>query len=134
MVGVSPSFRPETRKSTFSTIWRHFRQYRRHRRCFRASRGLNTCLEGFKELSGGEGKPRAPERWPESFGRSLYDDFQVEALYCQVWSFSVLLPRLEKEKKRRRRKEEKKSRLSCSPGESVEAAISLDGRVLDASG
>ena len=32
-----------------------------------------------------------PERWPESSGRGLEDEFQVEAFSCQVWSFSVLL-------------------------------------------
>ena len=46
-----------------------------------------------KEVSGGQGKPRAPERWPESSGRGLDDDFQVEAFSCQVWSFSVRLGR-----------------------------------------
>ena len=45
------------------------------------------------EVSGGQGKPRAPERWPESSGRGLDDDFL--AFSCQVWSFSVLLGRLQ---------------------------------------
>ena len=30
-----------------------------------------------KEVSGGQGKPRAPERWPESPGRGLDHDFLV---------------------------------------------------------
>ena len=48
-----------------------------------------------KEVSGGQGKPRAPERWPERSGRGVDDDFQVEAFSCQVWLFSVLLGRLQ---------------------------------------
>ena len=48
-----------------------------------------------KEVSGGQGKPRAPEQWPESSGRGLDDDFLIEAFSCQVWSFSVLLGRLQ---------------------------------------
>ena len=48
-----------------------------------------------KEVSGGQGKPTAPERWPESSRRGLDDDFQVEAFSCQVWSSSVLLGRLQ---------------------------------------
>ena len=47
-----------------------------------------------KDVSGGQGKPRAPERWPESSGRGLDDDFLIEAFSCQVWSFSVFLGRL----------------------------------------
>ena len=43
----------------------------------------------------GQRKPRAPERRPESAGRGLDDDFQVEAFFCQVWSFSMLLGRLQ---------------------------------------
>jgi len=43
-----------------------------------------------REVSGAQGKPRAPEWWLESSGRSLDDDFQVEAFFSQVWSFSVL--------------------------------------------
>ena len=39
---------------------------------------------------GGSGKPRAPERWPESSGRGL-----GEAFFCQIWLFSVLLGRLQ---------------------------------------
>ena len=41
-----------------------------------------------------EGKPRAPERW-QSPGRRLDDDFLIEAFSCQVWSFSVLLGRVQ---------------------------------------
>ena len=44
-----------------------------------------------KEVSGGQGKPKAPERWSASSGRGLEDEFQVEAFSYQVWSFSVLL-------------------------------------------
>ena len=32
-----------------------------------------------KEVSGGQEKLRAPERWPESSGRGLDDDFLIEA-------------------------------------------------------
>ena len=53
--------------------------------------GSRRCRAASKEVSGGEGKPRDPERWPESSGRGLDDDFQVEAFSCQVWSFSVPL-------------------------------------------
>ena len=49
----------------------------------------------FLEVPGGQGKPRAPERWPESSGRGLDDDFLIEAFSCQVSSFSVLLGRLQ---------------------------------------
>ena len=57
------------------------------------------------------GTPKAPERWPESSRtvegslelkngglRALeepWDDFLLEAFSCQVWSFSVLLWRLQ---------------------------------------
>ena len=39
---------------------------------------------------------RSPElqRWPESSGRGLDNDFLIEAFSCHVWSFSVLLGRL----------------------------------------
>ena len=66
------------------------------------------CLEWSKELSGGQGKPRAPERWPESFRRSLYGDFQVEAVFCQMWLFSVFLGRLEEEEEEEQEKEKEK--------------------------
>ena len=49
----------------------------------------------YKEVSGCQGKPRAPEWWPESSGRGLDDDFLIEAFSCQVWSFSVLQGRLQ---------------------------------------
>ena len=42
-----------------------------------------------KELSRGEGRQRAPERWPESSGRGLDDNFLIQAFSCQVCSFSV---------------------------------------------
>ena len=48
-----------------------------------------------QEVPGGQGKPRATERWPESSGRGLDDDFLIEAFSCQVWSFSVLLGRFQ---------------------------------------
>ena len=47
-----------------------------------------------KEVSRGQGKPKAPEQWLESPGRSLDDNF-AEALSCQVWSSCVRLGRLE---------------------------------------
>jgi hypothetical protein len=56
-----------------------------------AGGGSRRSQAGFKEVSGGQGKPRAPDRWPESSGRSLDADIQVEAFSCQVWSFSVFL-------------------------------------------
>ena len=48
-----------------------------------------------KEDLGDQGKPRAPERWPESSGRGLDNDFLIEAFSCQVWLFSLLLERLQ---------------------------------------
>ena len=48
-----------------------------------------------KEVSGSLGKPRALEEWPASSGRVLDNDFPIEAFSCQVWSFSVLLGRLQ---------------------------------------
>ena len=39
--------------------------------------------------------PGAPEWWPESSGGGLDNDFLIEAFSCQVWSFSVLLGRLQ---------------------------------------
>ena len=52
-------------------------------------KGSLRVLTRSRVVQGGAGKPRAPERWPESSGRGLDDDFQVEAFVCQVWSFSV---------------------------------------------
>ena len=57
--------------------------------------GSRSCRAASKEVSGGQGKTRASERWPESSGRGLDDDFLLEAFSCQVWSFSVLLGRLQ---------------------------------------
>ena len=53
--------------------------------------GSRMCRAASKEVSGGQGKPTAPERWPESSGRGLGDDFLIEAFSCHVSSFSVLL-------------------------------------------
>ena len=57
--------------------------------------GSRRCRAASKEVPGGQGKPRARERWPESSGRGLDDDFLIEAFSCQVWLFSVLLGRLQ---------------------------------------
>ena len=38
--------------------------------------GSRRCRAASKEVSGGQGKPRAPERWPESSGRGLENEFQ----------------------------------------------------------
>ena len=46
-------------------------------------------------VQGGAGKPKAPKSWPESFSRGLDNNFLIEAFFCQVWSFSVILGRLE---------------------------------------
>ena len=56
--------------------------------------GSRRCLAGSKEVTGGQGKPRAPERWPENFGRGLVDHFLLQAFSCQVWTFSMCLGRL----------------------------------------
>ena len=57
--------------------------------------GSRRCQAASGEVSGGQGKPRAPEWWPESSGKGLDDDFLSEAFSCQVWSFAVLLGRLQ---------------------------------------
>ena len=57
--------------------------------------GSRRCRAASQEVPRGQGKPRAPEWWPESSGRSLDDDFLIEAFSCQVWSFSVLLGRVQ---------------------------------------
>ena len=57
--------------------------------------GSRRCRAASKEVPRGQGKPKAPERWLESSGRGLDDDFLFEAFSCQVWSFSVLLGRLQ---------------------------------------
>ena len=57
--------------------------------------GSRRCRAASKEVSGGRGKPTAPERLPESSGRGLGDDFLLEAFSRQVWSFSVLLGRVQ---------------------------------------
>ncbi len=57
--------------------------------------GSRRCRAASQEVSGGQGKARAPEWWPESSGRRLDDDFLIEAFTCQVWSFSVLLGRVQ---------------------------------------
>ena len=56
--------------------------------------GSRRCRAASKEVSGGQGKPRALERLPESSGTGLDDDFLIEAFSCQVWLFPVLLGRL----------------------------------------
>ena len=52
------------------------------------------CQAASKEVPRGQGKPRAPEWWPESSGRGLDDNFLIEAFSCQVCSFFVVLGRL----------------------------------------
>ena len=67
--------------------------------CSLELRGVSSrsrrCQAASKEVPRGQGKPRAPERWPESSGRGLDDDFPIEAFSCQVWSFSVQQGRLQ---------------------------------------
>jgi len=46
--------------------------------------GSRRCRAASKEVSGGQGKSRAPEWWPESSRRGVDDDIQVEAFFCQV--------------------------------------------------
>ena len=57
--------------------------------------GSRRCQAASKEVPRGQGKARPPERWRERSGRGLDDDFLIEAFSCQVWSFSVLLGRLQ---------------------------------------
>jgi hypothetical protein len=47
------------------------------------------CRAGSKEVPGAQGKPRALERWPESSGRCLDDDFPIEAFSCQSFRLQV---------------------------------------------
>ena len=74
------------------------------------------ALARSRAVNGGAEKPSAPERWSESSGRRLAD-FQVEALFCQVWSFSVpllasagLAEEKEKEEGEEKAKEERRRR------------------------
>ena len=60
-----------------------------------SSGASRRCQATSKEVSGDQGKLRAPERWPESSRRGLDDQFLINAFSCQVWSFSVLLERLQ---------------------------------------
>ena len=52
-------------------------------------KGSLRILKRSRVVQEGAGKPRAPERWPESSGRGISNDFLIEAFFCQVWSFSV---------------------------------------------
>ena len=45
---------------------------------------LQEVRAASKDVPGGQGKPRAPERLPESSGRGLDDYFLLEALSFQV--------------------------------------------------
>ena len=49
----------------------------------------------FKEVLGCQGKSRVPKWWPESSGRSLDDDFQVEAFPVKSGRFRCLFGRLQ---------------------------------------
>ena len=40
-----------------------------------------------RDDSGGQGKPRPPQRWSERLGRGLDDEFQVEPFCCRVLLF-----------------------------------------------
>ena len=103
--------------------------------------GPKRCRAGSQEVSGVQGKPRAPERRPESFGRCLDDDFPIDAFFLSSlgdfcaseasrWpkDLSSLVPGgpwspegwLEKR--------------SCPDGWRKRFGKALDGRVLDASG
>ena len=57
--------------------------------------GSRRCRTASKDVPGGQGKPRAPERCPESSGKGLDDEFLNGAFFCQVWLFSVHLRRLQ---------------------------------------
>ena len=58
-------------------------------------KGSLRVLTRSRVVQGGAGKARAPDRWPEIFGRGLENDFLIEAFFCQVCSFSVVLGRLQ---------------------------------------
>ena len=53
-------------------------------------KGSLRVLTRSRVVQGGAGKPRAPDRWPESSGRGLENDFLIEAFFCQVCSFQVV--------------------------------------------
>ena len=59
------------------------------RDCSRHFFPRRICQAASQEVSGGQGKARAPEWWPESSGRGLDDDFLIEAFFYQACSFSV---------------------------------------------
>ena len=98
--------------------------------------GSRRCQAESKEVPRGQGKPRATERWPESSGRGLDDDFLIEALSCQDWSFAVLLGRYQVApggiELGPRRSQEGRGSLELQNGGL--RALLLDGRVLDTSG
>ena len=50
-------------------------------------KGSLRVLTRSRVVQEGGGKPRAPERWPESSGRGLDDDFQVEAFSVKSGRF-----------------------------------------------
>ena len=60
---------------------------------FRHPDGSRKCRAASEEVSGDQGKPRAPERWPESSGRSLEEDFQVETFSVKSSRFLRFLGR-----------------------------------------
>ena len=64
-------------------------------------------LARLRAVKGGVGKPRAPEGRPESSGRCLDKNFQVEVFFCEISSFSVLRGRLEEEGEEKEEEEEK---------------------------
>ena len=93
------------------------------------------ALARSRAVNGGAEKPRAPERWSESSGRRLAD-FQVEALFCQVWSFSVPLLASaglaeEKDKGEEEEEEKEEGEEKAKEERKEEERESLDGRVLD---
>ena len=85
-------------------------------------------VRGSPELQKG-GLRALEEAWIKT-SRLRY--FSVKCL--RFLCFGGVWRRRARRRKRRRRKKEKKRRRSCRPREEVAAAISLDGRVLDASG
>ena len=62
---------------------------------FRRVKGSLRVLTRSRKVQEGAVKPRAPERWPESSGRGIGNDFLIETFFCQVSSFSVVLGRLQ---------------------------------------
>ena len=90
MVGMSPSFRPETRKSLFSLLWATFRG---NSDVFLFQGSLENVQLGSRRSQEVRGSPELQNGGLRAL-EEAWDDFLLEAFFCQVWSSSVLLGHL----------------------------------------